>query len=451
MSNIQLNALNDEVGEKIRKQVMSQELNKGGHAIAVFRFVLSIACMIVIFLARDQVPPSTVISILAGGSSLALYSLYVIFRTQQGTMSATLHYVSTFFDVLIVSLILWGLGGYRTFKSVAFLAYFYALVATHHSAKQTLFAMASIIVAYVGMFIIAVSGDIIVIGTVDEEYVSGAVSIVSSVAKLLIVVIIALLLNWIKRRYQGMVENSIEQRLEVVDASYKAQKTRDTFCRYMNKSVVDQIIEQEEVFKAERKQVAVLFTDFVDFTRLSNTLPPEELLELLNGYYTDIVKDIFRYGGTLDKFTGDGLMALFGAPVSSGRDELQALSAAWKIRETVEGLNRAREGKTVLNMRIGLNYGEVVVGNIGSEERMDYTAIGQTVNVASRVEQLGKSLNKELLVQAGASPILLTEDMYVRCSEFGDFLDAGKHEVRGLEKPLQAYLLLALNKEAEAL
>ena len=137
-----------------------------------------------------------------------------------------------------------------------------------------------------------------------------------------------------------------------------------------------------------RAEVTVLFADLVGFTAFSESAPPEEVAEMLEGYCTRAVEAIFEEGGTLDKFIGDCVMAFFGAPVHHDDHAERGTRAALGIQRAVAQWNeeRARDGQPPVRCRVALNSGPVVVGDVGSDRRVDYTVLGNTVNVAARLE-----------------------------------------------------------------
>jgi adenylate cyclase len=170
----------------------------------------------------------------------------------------------------------------------------------------------------------------------------------------------------------------------------REEVARANYSRFLPEYVVKQMLENPESFKlgGVSQVITILFADIRGFTRISEHAPPEKIVSLLNRYFSAMTDIIFAHGGTLDKYLGDGLMALFGAPTATPDDASNALNAAVAMQRRLLGINRELrdEGFQEIGVGMGLHTGEVVVGYIGSERRSEYTAIGDTVNTSSRLE-----------------------------------------------------------------
>lgn len=179
------------------------------------------------------------------------------------------------------------------------------------------------------------------------------------------------------------------------------RRLRNLFKRYVDDQVIERILETPHLaLQGDRKTISVMFSDIRNFTTRSETMEPEALVSHLNRYFEKMVEAIQSNRGTVDKFMGDGIMAVFGAPLDDEDSALHAVQAALAMLERLEQLNRewAAEGFEPVRIGIGIHTGEAVVGNIGSPQRMEYTAIGDVVNTASRIEGLNKDLGTELLI-----------------------------------------------------
>lgn len=224
------------------------------------------------------------------------------------------------------------------------------------------------------------------------------------------------------------------------------QKVRHALERYVAAPIVNEILKQPQQYKAllkgRRIHAAVLFSDIRDFTTLSTQLEPEDLVEHLNAYLDAMVEAILDAGGTVDKFIGDAIMAEFGSPVSQGekQDALNAVKAALGMRQNLAKLRKVwqKQGKRLLFNGIGINYGELIAGDIGSLRRREYAVIGDTVNVASRVEGLTKNFGTD---------ILITESLYRLVENEVEAIELGEQAVKGRSVAVKLYSLISLKGE----
>jgi len=202
---------------------------------------------------------------------------------------------------------------------------------------------------------------------------------------------------------------------------------------YTPKFLADKILTSKGAIEGERKLVTILFADVANFTSISEKLDPEEVHQIMDGCYQVLMDEIHRYEGTIDKFTGDGVMALFGAPVAHEDHAQRACYATLAMQRAIGeyGEKIERECGVEFKMRIGLNSGPVIVSYVGNDLRMDYTAIGDTVNLASRME-----------TNAKPGTVLVSSDTYKIARDFFNFDPLGKVEVKGKEEPVEAYQLI---------
>jgi adenylate cyclase len=177
---------------------------------------------------------------------------------------------------------------------------------------------------------------------------------------------------------------------------------RATFSRYLPKKVVVELLQNPKALEigGEEKEATVLFSDLADFTTLSESMPPRELVRLLNEYLTAMTDIILDSGGIIDKYEGDAIMAEFGIPLSYPQHADQAVQSSLKMQQRLRELRRrwVEKGQPPLFCRIGINSGKMLVGNMGSESVMDYTVIGDAVNLASRLEEANKLYGTSILI-----------------------------------------------------
>jgi len=188
--------------------------------------------------------------------------------------------------------------------------------------------------------------------------------------------------------------------LQSVLAQRTEQKIRNIFQKYVPAKVIDEVLgNPETMLVGKNRDLAVLFSDIRSFTSISEKLPPDELVLTLNRYFSAMVDIIMARGGTVDKYIGDAVMALFGAPIQGDNDALLSVLAGLEMVEALDDFNadQIARGKVEFHIGIGINFGEVTVGNMGSEKKMNYTVIGDHVNLASRLEGLTKKYKQTLL------------------------------------------------------
>ena len=224
--------------------------------------------------------------------------------------------------------------------------------------------------------------------------------------------------------------------LLVIEDVTREKRLRGTLARYMTQEVADRLLEEGESALGGRLQKAtVLFSDIRDFTTLSERLGPQQTVTLLNECFTLMVDIVLEQRGTLDKYLGDGLMAVFGAPYSSGHDASDALEAALDMLRALRDFNqrRAVAGQPRVQIGFGLNTDQVVSGNIGSPRRMDFTVIGDGVNLASRLEGANREYGTQLLI----SELTLAE-------LDGSYLlrEVDRLRVRGRQQPVAVFEVL---------
>jgi adenylate cyclase len=189
--------------------------------------------------------------------------------------------------------------------------------------------------------------------------------------------------------------------LKAVIAQHKEQKIRNIFQKYVPKAVIEDFFANpEKMLVGDNRVVAILFSDIRGFTTLSEGRQPNEIVESLNDYFGRMVEVVLKHRGVVDKYIGDAIMAIFGAPEKLDNIALSSVSSALDMLDALKLFNQAqlKVNRPPYRIGIGINYGVVTVGNIGSEKKMEYTVIGEMVNRASRIEGLTKVYREELII-----------------------------------------------------
>ena len=221
-----------------------------------------------------------------------------------------------------------------------------------------------------------------------------------------------------------------------------AERARNNLSRYFSPNIVELLAARDEPLGAGRREtVAVLFVDIVGFTRIAEMMAPEDVLALLREFHSRMTAQIFASGGTVDQYMGDGILAVFGVPAASSDDPANALNCAEMMLHALECWNDEREGRgeAGLDIGIGLNFGPVVVGDVGSEQSMSFAVIGDTVNTAARLQALSRSLGTPLVV---GDPVVratraLSPEIAADC--IGQLEDRGEYNLRGRASPVRVW------------
>lgn len=238
------------------------------------------------------------------------------------------------------------------------------------------------------------------------------------------------------QQVQKLIQDEVSDLAVAFDNMTEGLKERDKvknlFSKFHGSSVTDDLLQKDIGLGGQSKEVAIFFSDVRGFTAFSENKDPSEVVEMLNEYFGVMVKIINEHGGVVDKFIGDAIMAVWGAPKSSADDALQAVKACLEMRKGLDQLNTTRiaRGQSPLMIGMGLHFGKAISGTIGSSERMEYTVIGNTVNTASRIEASTKAFGADLLV---------SQEIVNQISDTIWFERAGAAEVKGRTDALTMY------------
>ncbi|MCD6110007.1 adenylate/guanylate cyclase domain-containing protein, partial [bacterium] len=216
------------------------------------------------------------------------------------------------------------------------------------------------------------------------------------------------------------------------------QYVQNAFGKYLSPNVMKEILKNPHLLhrRGVKKEITIFFSDIVGFTSISELLDPQTLIELINEYLGTMTNIIMKYEGTLDKYVGDAIVAYFGAPINQVDHAKRACHVALEMRAILPQLHKKwkKEGKPLLDFRIGINTGIAIVGNVGSEKRFEYTIMGDEVNLGSRLEGANKEYNTKIMV---------SEDTYLLVKNYFEFRHLDYLRVKGKREAVRVYELLA--------
>ena len=221
-----------------------------------------------------------------------------------------------------------------------------------------------------------------------------------------------------------------------------AERARNNLARYFSPNVVEILAAQDEPLGIVRREtVGVLFADIVGFTGMAETMTPEAVLALLREFHARMTAQIFACGGTVDKYIGDAIVAVFGVPTASSSDAANALACATRMIDALERWNEDREraAEPRLAMGIGVNYGPAVLGDVGSKYSMSFTVIGDTVNTAARLQTLTRTLGTPLVVGDPLIAAVKALSPEISSELMEQMEDHGEHDLRGRTGPVRIW------------
>ena len=237
------------------------------------------------------------------------------------------------------------------------------------------------------------------------------------------------------------INDAIAQFNAMVAELRHKEELRDVFGRYLNPKLVSEVFDQtapQAAMRSERREVSVLFADMVNFTAFSESTDTSQVIEVLNQHFEVFHRIIDYYGGVVDKYIGDAVMAVFNHPKDDPAHPRSAVKAALAMVEACRRLGVLRPDGEPIQFRVGINCGEVIVGPIGAERRLEYTVIGDTVNIASRLAGLGEG-----------GQVVVTRETFARLGDGFAFASLGEKRIKGVSRPVECGIVTAADEEME--
>jgi class 3 adenylate cyclase len=246
--------------------------------------------------------------------------------------------------------------------------------------------------------------------------------------------------GYLARKERMEFDRTLRQQRDILITRQQRKEMRDMLSRYLSYNLVEELLKSPHRIRlgGARQKVSVLFSDISGFTRLLSVVEPERVIQVLNEYLTEMTNIIFENGGMVDKYVGDAIIGIFGAPYTAPDDSLRAVRTALNMQERLRQLQSKWKQNfgEVITARIAVNTGEVILGNIGSPKRMDYTAIGDPVNIASRLQAI-----------ADVGSVVISKATYDENRFAIEALDLGKVELKGKEEPIDVFEVHRINGE----
>jgi class 3 adenylate cyclase len=245
-------------------------------------------------------------------------------------------------------------------------------------------------------------------------------------------IITGIVSGYLAREEHRRFRRILKQQHDIFSVQQKRKEMRDMLQRYLSYNLVEELLKHPDTIKlgGARQKVTVLFADISGFTRLLSVVEPEKVIGVLNEYLTEMTNIIFTHGGMVDKYVGDAVIGIFGAPYPTQDDSFKAVFTALEMQKRLKQMQRKwkSELNEMITARIAVNTGEVILGNIGSPKRMDYTAIGDPVNVASRLQAI-----------AELGRVVISRSTYNENKGRFRVKNLGKVELKGKKEPVEVY------------
>jgi len=376
----------------------------------ILRWILIVTCSVVQFLS--PVVPFTVYWIALPVAVLYNAALQLLIRYRNQRIRA-ISVVSGIGDIVVSAVLIYFAG-----RTDIYLWYFVLLVS--HAAR---YGFAGAILSPVIFSVVYAAG----------LYARGLqFPLEVMLVRSLFFVITGVVTGYLAREEHRRFNRILRQQQELFETQQKRKELRDTLQRYVSFNVVEQLISNPDELRlgGSRRKVSVLFSDIQGFTSLLAVKEPEEIIQQLNEYLTEMTNLIFSFGGMVDKFVGDAIIGIFGALGEQPDDTANAVRCAIAMQKKLCELQAAWRAHQapVFASRIAVNTGEVIMGNVGSPQRMDFTAIGEPVNVASRLQAV-----------ANAGSVVICAGCYEEVKDLLEVKDLGAIALKGMPQPVTVY------------
>lgn len=395
----------DDLPEEV-KGILHAESHRGQRNTFVIRVCFAVfGILSALAVASSNAPTTTRIGI-GAGVALLIFSLLGLLLARRPAYPTWFKYVGVTFDATVVSLVsissLYNPSG--AYEALLFpttpvlYMMFNMLTALQFSIRLSVFAAIMAGMQRTLIFGYCVSKHLVVLSSASV-YGERALGTDDQVTTIVFIVVSGVIAAWVSHTARRLLLQSAEATVR----KRKLEQHQDVYRRYLSPHVRDFAIRHPESMSmgGARRVAVVLTSELRDFSRLVDQIPPEEVVEILNAHYASLVEIVFQHGGTLDKFTGAGVSAIFGIPNELPDAAGAAVRSAIEMHEAVSAWNRSQVGRAPpLRLAVAVAEGLVVAGNIGSSERMEYTVVGKAANLSGRLRGLCLGLDADILINA---------------------------------------------------
>ena len=385
---------------ELDKGVWYQEEARAERLANLIRLVYTLIWLVAVSPSADIHPLSANIGNIGGGLLWFLFAVIYHYYLLKRPYKPVLKYVSTTVDILMTTGMLftyhYGMGYSASLKAPPFMNYLLtlALAAIRFNASLPIYGGTLAIVTYLFLFSYLLVTQNVEFGLPLDLFTTPKISFVYQIYRVFYLATGTLLVFILVRNIQRLVHLRVREVEKALVEKAEREKTKVLFERYFSPDIANYLTDNPQDIGGRSQRVTMLITDLRDFTAISEMLGPAGSVNLLNKVFESLVEIVFEYKGTLDKFTGDGMLVVFGVPKSKEDDAHRAIMAARKMVEKIRNLDMG----ITLNIGIAIHTGNVIFGNIGSTQRMELTVIGDTVNTVSRIEELNKELGTDIII-----------------------------------------------------
>jgi class 3 adenylate cyclase len=384
---------------EIERDIWFQEEARAERLANVVRLIYTLIWVTVTIFSHKSQPHSANIANIGLGALWSLFAVVWHITLRRCSYKPFMKYISVTFDTMIITgmLLLYatGMGFATSLKSITFMTYFFVLILTtlRFDIKLSIYSAILPMVAY-GVVVASASINGVEWGNMAEEFTTSKVNKIQQAYRFAYLLSLGILMIVLVNNIHRLVKMRESEARKRLWEQIQKEKTQSLFKRYFSEKIARYLSTNPPDLGGKSQKVTILVCDIRGFTALSESIGPSESVTLLNKLFERLVQIVFKHSGTLDKFLGDGMLVVFGVPHALPDDALRAVKAAQEMSRAIHEIGQPYN----LEMGFALNTGEVIFGNIGSSQRMEFTVIGDTVNTAARIESLNKDSVTRILV-----------------------------------------------------